>query len=443
MTFPAAFVYISMRYFACHKPFLLMLLITAGLVVGCKQEKEEPGLIITWLSPELGPKFTQVTLHGHGFSTNPAQNTVMLNNKLCPVISATQTSLTVTIPIKAGSGPIQVKVKEGSTQSPAFTYQETAYVSTLAGSYYGYRDGIGSQACFTSPGGIMMSKDSLLYVVDLFSNTIRKITPSGVVSTVEVHQWPDSALANTPRGFYYPTDATLSQDGAFYILDGGKHRICKMSSEGVVSVLAGGVEGYRDGLGSQAQFNEPNSIVVSREGMIYVADSYNHRIRKITPQGQVSTLAGSEPGFADGQGAQAQFFHPQGLALANDGTLYVADAGNARIRKISRQGVVSTLAGGSIGYADGKGSQARFKSPDGMALAADGSLFVVDVGNNRIRKVSPTGLVYTIAGSEEGTTDGEGAEAKFKYPRDIVLADPWTLYITDTANSRIRKIVLE
>ncbi|MDR2208258.1 MAG: SMP-30/gluconolactonase/LRE family protein, partial [Azoarcus sp.] len=208
----------------------------------------------------------------------------------------------------------------------------------------------------------------------------------------------------------------------------------------LVSTFAGGENYFADGIGSAARFNSPSDITIGAAGNLYVADTKNDRIRKITPTGEVSTLAGGEEGFADGIGSDAKFDSPSGIAIDAAGNLYVVDTGNDRIRKITPAGEVSTLAGSEEGFADGVGSDARFYGPASIASDAAGNLYVAGSGNNRIRKITPAGEVSTFAGGKEGFADGIGSTAKFSYPSGIASDAAGNLYVADIGNERIRKI---
>ena len=216
--------------------------------------------------------------------------------------------------------------------------------------------------------------------------------------------------------------------------------VCE-SAEVMVSTLAGSDYGFADGTGAAAQFSNPSGVAVDASGMVYVADQANNRIRKITPAGVVSTLAGSSYGFANGTGTAAQFADPLSVAVDAAGMVYVADSGNNRIRKITPAGVVSTLAGSGYGFANGTGTAAQFANPFGVAVDATGTVYVADMYNHRIRKITPAGVVSTLAGSGvDGFANGTGTAAQFAFPRGVAVDAAGTVYVADGNNNRIRKI---
>jgi sugar lactone lactonase YvrE len=203
--------------------------------------------------------------------------------------------------------------------------------------------------------------------------------------------------------FSAPAGIARDANGAAYVADSLNHTIRKIALGGVVTTFAGtaGTAGSTDGTGTAARFNQPTGVVVDGSGNVYVADTGNHSLRKITASGVVTTLAGQAgtAGSADGTGSGARFSSPGGLALGNSGELYLADTGNSTIRKITASGVVTTIAGlsGIPGLMDGSGGYAWFDQPQGLTLGTDGNLYVADTGNAMIRRVSLTGSVTTSA----------------------------------------------
>jgi DNA-binding beta-propeller fold protein YncE len=244
----------------------------------------------------------------------------------------------------------------------------------------------------------------------------------------------------------HPCGVAEDRDGNILVADNSNRRIRKITPHGLVSTLAGtGEEGYRDGEGTTvAMFAEPIDIAVDGDGNIVVADLSNHCVRKITPQGLVSTLAGTgEGGHRDGEGTLAQFKYPSGITVDGDGNVFVADSVNHRVRKITPRGIVSTLAGtGEEGHRDGEGNVAQFNFPSGIAVDGDGNAIVADQNNNRIRKITPHGLVSTLAGTgEEGHRDGEGITfAQFDSPRGVAVDGDGNVIVNDIYNHCIRKI---
>jgi len=210
-----------------------------------------------------------------------------------------------------------------------------------------------------------------------------------------------------------------------------------------------GVKGYADGPALQAEFRLPNNVAVDASGNVYVADTANDVIRKITPAGVVSTIAGlvHSRGSADGYGTNsARFWSPFGIALDNSGDIFVADTGNNTIRKISPAGMVTTIAGlaGQAGSDDGPGSAARFRNPWGVAVDNTGNVYVADMSNNTIRKITADGRVHTFAGQAgmSGNTDGWGNSARFSNPFAVAVDSSGNVYVSDTANNVIRKITV-
>ena len=241
--------------------------------------------------------------------------------------------------------------------------------------------------------------------------------------------------------FSDPYGVAIGPRGAIYVADGGDaNRIRIVQPDGAVSTLAGGKEGFTDGLGAAAAFHTPSGIALDHLGNLYVADTGNHAIRKIAPGGAVTTLAGSgSPGYVDGIGRAAQFNGPVGIAVDDTGVVYVADTYNDRIRRIAPDGTVSTLAGtGKPNLFDGPGAAAAFDTPSALAVGRDGSLYIADTGNNAVRRLSPDGSVDTLA----LPPDSERRPA-LRRPVGLALTRDGYLYIVASAGGRILQMTPE
>jgi sugar lactone lactonase YvrE len=239
------------------------------------------------------------------------------------------------------------------------------------------------------------------------------------------------AAQSTQAGFSDPFGVAIATDGTVYVADAGEsNRIRKITPDGIVMTLAGGSEGFADGAGTTASFNTPSGIALDFQGNLLVADTGNNRIRKVTPEGQVSTVAGDgTAGYIDGPVAQARFNGPVGIAVDSQGNIYVADTYNDRIRLITKEGQVSTVAGGSSpGYADGDRSVALFDTPCGVAVMADGSVIVADTGNDRLRKITADGSVTTLSSAEVSS------------PIGLALSHDGFVYVTELDWGRVVQI---
>lgn len=323
---------------------------------------------------------------------------------------------------------------------------EYGTTSTLAGSVMGFADGNGVNAQFKYPQGISIDKFGNIYVADRYNNRVRKVTPSGEVTTIAGNV--SSGFINgtgTGATFNQPADVAVDASGNLYVTEIGNHSVRKITAAGLVTTLAGtGTAGYLNGTASTAKFNIPFSIQVDRSNNIYVADRYNHRIRMISAVGEVTTYVGS--GITTGinaQGESASFNNPVGVSIDENSVMYVGDYGNNLVRRVGTQKYVTTLAGCFCGGTDDEdGILAGFKNPFGLAVDKNGDVFVADYNSNRIRRITPDGNVSTLAGSgDKGKVNGLKSTSSFNNPTDVAVDNNGNVYVSDYGNHLIRKIV--
>lgn len=335
----------------------------------------------------------------------------------------------------------------GSAQAQLFNF------TTSAGSAaQGNVDGVTNLSLFHNPGGAVMDTSGNIYVADTGNDTIRKIAPNGTVSTFAGS--PGVAGSTDGNGtnalFNGPQAVAVDSAGNVYVADTGNFTIRKITTNGAVSTLAGlaGNAGSSDGLGTNAAFYEPEGITVDTASNVFVADTWNDTIREVSPAGQVVTIAGSAGnfGFTNTIGTNALFYEPQGVVVDPSDDVFVADTGNNLIREIAANGAVTTLAGsaGNFGYTNATGANASFYSPRGISRDSAGNLYVADYLNNVIREVTLAGVVTTIAGSAGnfGSADGVWTNALFWGPQGV-LVNPTNnsfIYVADTGNSTVRKL---
>jgi sugar lactone lactonase YvrE len=339
-----------------------------------------------------------------------------------------------------------------SAPAPAPIQATGMTLSTFVGTAgsFGSADGTGVAASFNFPNGITSDSSGNLYVTDTGNNTIRKITALGVVTTFAGTAGLSGSTDATGAAarFNNPKGITTDSSGNIFVVDSGNHTIRKITSAGVVTTFAGlaGTFGSTNATGTLARFFFPNRITADGSGNLYVTDTGNHIIRKITNAAVVSTLAGTAGivGSNDGITTAASFNNPRGIAVDGSLNVFVADSGNHTIRKITNAGVVTTLAGtaGSPGSTDGVSASARFRNPNAIAVDNSGSVLVVDTGNHIIRSVNSAGVVTTIIGiaGTIGSTDGIGTDASLSSPNGIAINSSGYIFITDTGNYIIRKL---
>ena len=327
---------------------------------------------ISSVHPVTGGYMTQIVISGKNFSTDSLKDIVKVNGVNAVIVNARVDTIVAMVPLGAGTGPVTVTINGATTAGNVFTYSSALVVSTFAGNGINdFNHGASSISTINNPYAIAVDEQGNVYVSEF--DRIKKIKP-----------------------------------------------------DGEISVLAGnGIMGYKDTIGREAEFAYPQGLAVDKQGNVFVAD--NSVIRKITPDGVVTTFAGSLPnGFADGQGAAAKFFGPTGLAIDADGNLYVSDYGNKRIRKITPDATVTTLAGNGVSdYRDGPGDQAEFFDIQTLAVDHQGNVYVCETWNGRVRKITPDGTVSVFIGS---TTSLVGSDSA---PLGIAIDAADNIYVGD------------
>jgi hypothetical protein len=337
---------------------------------------------------------------------------------------------------------------------------------TLAGQagVAGHTDGTGSAAMFNGPADIALDSSGNAYVADANNSTVRMVTPAGIVTTLAGQFGVSGSTdgSGTTALFNHPAGIAVDGSGNAYVADTGNNTIRKLViATGAVTTLAGqaGVAGSSDCAGTAASFDGLSGIAVDSTGNLYVSDTLNHTIRKVTAAGAVSTIAGTagSSGFTNATGTAALFHGPQGLTLDASGDLFVADTNNNAIRKlVIATGVVTTAAvqSGTAGAVDGANSQAQFHYPSSVAVDSTGNLYVVDTDNHALREIAADGAVSTLAGlaGTSGSADGVGTSALFNFPTGVAVRSNITapagllpgpisstvVYVADTTNNTIR-----
>jgi sugar lactone lactonase YvrE len=431
--------------------FLPLMTVIVCFILSCQKGEDTPvepppvtPLTISSITPTHGAGGTNITIAGTGFSATTASNTVQINGKPATVVSAQSTSLVVTIPVKAGTGDVTLTVDAKTVTGPVLTYDTVYMVTTLAGSTGGFADGTVQNALFNKPTGICTDTDLNLYIAERGNYKIRKIAAAGQVTTLagSTKGFTDGPAATAK--FQQPMGITRDAQGVLYVADMTANAIRRIATDGTVSTIAGGTEGYSPGSVTTAMFYQPAGICVASSGAVYLTDFGNHLVRNISGT-MVNNVAGyaCQSGWADGTGNQARLNGPLGMCIDAQGSFYVADTYGQRIRKVTAAGVVTTIAGSDMqGKADGTGNQATFFQPGAICVDATGNLYVADTENHLIRKITPAGVVTTIAGTgNTGKADGIGTAASFNSPAGICVDAQGALYVADTYNNLIRKIV--
>jgi hypothetical protein len=335
-------------------------------------------------------------------------------------------------------------------EAPQIIYEKRCQVSTVAGKgVKGLRDGPALSALFYKPIRLSQKSDGTIVVADIYNNAIRTLGLDGLVTTIcgtgKLGSTDGPAKSSL---LSHPHAVAVGLDGRVYIGEASGRKLRVIDLSGNLITLAGsGEKGYQDGKGKEALFNTILSIAVDLDGNILACDIANNRIRKITPDGLVTTIAGTGAwGYKDGKASEAIFLMPMDLCVDKKGNIYIADIGNHCIRKIDSNNVVTTIAGkaGVVGYIDGEASKSLFYQPHGITVNDKGEVYVADMLNHAIRKITSEGFVTTLAGTREiGFKDGKGKDARFNRPGGVMAYKDGSIIVADIDNNSLRKITFK
>jgi uncharacterized protein (TIGR03437 family) len=329
-------------------------------------------------------------------------------------------------------------------------------LTTIAGSgLFGYQgdEGPAVNAAFASPRGVAVDGQGNVYVADTINNRVREIAIDGTITTIAGGANAGFSGDGRPAvlaALTQPTSVAVDSTGNVYVADTGNDRIRRIGTDGIITTIAGtGTSGFTGdgGPAIAAELNEPESVAVDRLGNVYIADTGNDRIREVSAAGVITTVAGSDPAAGNnGPAVSARLFEPSGVARDAAGNLYIADSLNNEVRKVTPQGVIVDVAGnGTAGYAGdgGLATRAELNDPNGLALDAADNLYIADTANNVIREVTPYGTISTIAGTGAMGNSGDGGpatSATLFNPNAVAFDRAGNMYIADSANHRVRVV---
>lgn len=453
------------------KKILIVFLAIVALFTACKDNEDDLGSTnpsIAEIVPSMALATETVSIRGKRFAKDISANIVKFAGVKAEIISATDTLLKVIVPVNGSTGIVTITVNERTSKGPLFTYGvaqvEFDYItSTYAGDgVAGDAYGTLSEARFMLPNGVTFDPTTGdLIVTDRTAQSIKRISKDGMVTKIAgtgVRSSVNGAL--TVATFNNPYKSAVDKNGNIYVADNGANLIRKIDmSAKIVSTLAGGgaTGAFLDGQGTSARFNAITGIAVDDDGYVYVADAVNHAIRKVSPTGMVTTLAGNgTAGITDGDWPNVRMNRPTAVCVGKDGFVYAADRYGQRIRKINRHtGKTVTIAGsgGSSSttgaQVDGEALKARFDNPWGIEAADDGTIYVSELGGtssptHTIRMIK-NGIVSTIAGNSRfnapGYVNGLSGVSRFYNPTDLTVDNEGNIFVGDMNNYVIRKIV--
>lgn len=314
--------------------------------------------------------------------------------------------------------------------------------------------GLPTNAVLNDPTGIYVDDNGNIFFSERRHHRIRKIS-QGIISTVAGNGRSgfsgDGKMASQ-ASIHYPEGLVGDVYGNLFVADSKNHRIRKISSNGIISTIAGiGEPGFSGdgGHAIKAKLYDPFDICIDGSGVLYVADWGNHRIRRITPDGIITTVAGTgQPGFSgdDGPAIMAKLNEPYGIAIDNSGSIYVADSGNHRVRKISNDENITTIAGtGVAGFSGdgGRAEKAQLNSPQAIFVNSKNEIYINDEHNHRIRKISQNGIIETVVGNGKPGYIGDGGlatKASLNDPENLWIDALGNIYLTDGDNNLVRKV---
>jgi len=346
----------------------------------------------------------------------------------------------------------------GISAHPA--YAPVGIITTVAGDgqpQYAGDGGPALRACLHQPWQVAVASDGSLYIADTLNHRIRRITPAGIITTVagtaKAGSGGDGRPATAAR-LSFPSSVAIGSDGSLYIAEFIGHRIRKVDPEGIITIVAGtSRHGYSGdgGPATQAGLFCPRGMALGRDGSIYVADTKNNRVRCVGRDGIITTVAGSGVQDYSGDGGpatRAGLNQPRDVAVLPDGSFYIADTENNRVRKVGAKGIISTVAGGGLDVDEELGdgvpaTKVSLRWPSNVAVSADGSLLIAEESNHCVRKVDPNGIITTVAGNGKQGFSGDGGpatEASLSQPNYVAIGPDGSLYIADSNNYRVRKV---
>lgn len=386
-----------------------------------KMEQAQAEVQISSFTPKSKGGAT-ISIKGSGFSYMIDENKVTINGQDATIINASADELKVVVPVGAGSGKIGVTVGTKSNISASdFDYELVWRASTFAGD--------GTDVPFSEPVASAMGPDGYLYVADKVHQQIKKIRSDGAITTLAGSgQKGFQDGAGTAAMFSDPISLVVDASNIVYVADRNNHRIRKIMPDGSVSTFAG--------TGVTSVLSNPMGIVLGGDGNFYVSDYGNHRVRKITPAGVMTIFAGSgTAGNKDGLGTAAQFKNPGAITFGN-GNIYLAEPTDRRIRKIDNAGNVTTIVNGT--------GIDPFTLPAGLAVDPAGNIYVADQLRHSIFRITPANAISVIAGVNiPGYKDGEAILAKFTSPSSIHFTANGEMFVTDMGNHMIRKMIMQ